>query len=224
LTRVCVVCGGAATGRAVPGLCAGCLDDLPRIRSSCGRCGLPAPAEIAQCAACLRQPPVFDACVAPFPYRFPIDAMICRFKFHGDLASAAMLGSLFTRAQESRGSVECLFPVPLHWRRLVGRGYNQSAELARVIGREFGVPVEVLNQRRPKNTAPQMLLSGKERRQNLRRAFELARPVPYRHVAIVDDVVTTAHTANMLAAVLKSAGAVRVDVWAIARAEPPGSR
>ena len=110
-----------------------------------------------------------------------------------------------------------LVPVPLHRNRLRRRGYNQAVELARPLGRALGLPVAPRLCRRQRPTPAQAELTGSDRRRNVRGAFAVAAPVP-RHVAIVDDVVTTGSTVGELARVLRRAGAERVEVWAVARA------
>jgi ComF family protein len=103
------------------------------------------------------------------------------------------------------------------------RGFNQSVEIARVVGRRIGRPWASHGLQRARETSPQPGLSRRERRANLDSAFRCSLALRGRHVAIVDDVVTTGATAEALSAVLYGAGASRVDVWAVARALPPGS-
>ena len=111
-----------------------------------------------------------------------------------------------------------LIPVPLHHTRLRERGFNQATELARRIGRELGIEIGLRCARRHRATQPQSLLSPTARRLNLRHAFSVQDTALAQHVAIVDDVMTTGHTGNELAKVLKQAGVQRVEVWVIARA------
>ena len=111
---------------------------------------------------------------------------------------------------------DALIPVPLHPRRLAERGFNQAEEIARFISREVGVPVVGGICRRVRPTRMQSRLSDQDRRSNVAGAFECSQS-PERP-AIVDDVVTTGATADALAAALITAGADRVQVWAVARA------
>ena len=112
---------------------------------------------------------------------------------------------------------ELIIPVPLHKSRLKERGFNQALELARPLGQRFGIPVDIQAIRRTRATAPQSGLDKKERRRNIRGAFELKGKPLARHIAIIDDVVTTGNTVNELARILRRGGATRVEVWAIAR-------
>ncbi|MCW8908267.1 MAG: phosphoribosyltransferase family protein, partial [Sedimenticola sp.] len=112
---------------------------------------------------------------------------------------------------------ERLLPVPLHPVRLRQRGYNQSLELARPLARRLGIALEQNSCHRVLDTRPQADLPRRQRLHNLQRAFRLSHPPEARHIALVDDVVTTGSTVNELARLLLRAGVQRVDVWAVAR-------
>lgn len=216
---VCALCG--ATGIGGLDLCADCRDRLPQPRARCDHCGLPTASRVADCGRCLAAPPRYDAVVAPLVYEYPADRMIQRFKFRRDLSMGRSLGALLVEAVRARGGVlpELLLPVPLHPARLRERGFNQSLVLARQLGRQLALPVrhDLLRRRRP--TAAQSGLDRRERRRNVRGAFELHRPaaLPDR-VAVVDDVLTTGATVAEITRVLKAAGVTQVAVWALARA------
>jgi ComF family protein len=149
-----------------------------------------------------------------------VRALIADFKFRQRLHLGRLFGQLLAEAavwQSGHSLPELLIPVPLHSKRLRERGYNQSLEVARVIGRELKIPVDSRVVERAWATPPQLSLAREERLANVRDAFRVPRPLQARHVAIIDDVVTTGATAGELAGVLHQAGAERVDVWAIAR-------
>ena len=97
-------------------------------------------------------------------------------------------------------------------------GFNQATELARVLGRRLGIGVDHRLCQRVRWTEPQSTLPLKQRRANLRNAFTLNGRLAAGHIALVDDVMTSGHTSNELARVLKQAGARHVEVWVIARA------
>jgi predicted amidophosphoribosyltransferase len=71
---------------------------------------------------------------------------------------------------------------------------------------------------RRRETREQAGLDRKERLKNTQGAFELIAPLPARHIAIVDDVVTTGSTVNEVAKLLRGAGAEWIEVWSAARA------
>lgn len=217
---LCRLCG--APGAGGRDLCAGCTRDLPRFGDGCRVCARPLAPGVALplCGRCQRQAPFYDRTLAPFAYCAPLDHLIGRLKFHGDLAMASLLGDLLAdRVLEGgRPLPDAILPVPLHPRRLRERGFNQAVELARPLARRAGLPVELTAVRRARATESQAQLPAGRRRANLRGAFEVGGALPYRHVAILDDVMTTGSTVDELARVLKSAGVWRVDVWVVARA------
>lgn len=111
-----------------------------------------------------------------------------------------------------RGAV--LVPVPLHPRKERERGYNQSLLLARVFARAGGATVQPLL-RRVVDTGSQTHFDRKERLENLKNAFALARGAgitPKHHYILVDDVFTTGSTLNSCARVLRRAGGLNLDV------------
>ncbi len=110
-----------------------------------------------------------------------------------------------------------ILPVPLHWRRLLLRGHNQAALIARTLGRRLGVPIEFDGTRRIRATRAQTGLDRATRRRNLVGAFACRVPVIERAVAVVDDVMTTGATLTAMARCLKAAGASEVHVWTLAR-------
>jgi ComF family protein len=147
--------------------------------------------------------------------------MIRALKYGGAVAQGRVLAELFTRCLRRRPDdawPEVLLPVPLAYGRFCRRGYNQAIELGIHLQRQLHIPLHTDVLVRTRETIEQAGLGRRERRKNLRNAFAVARPLPGRHVAIVDDVVTTGSTVNELARVLKQAGATRVDIWALARA------
>ena len=166
--------------------------------------------------------------LVPFAYRWPMDRMIRDLKFHGDLRYARLLGLLLARAAKLRvnsmgGSgasalPEAIVPMPLHAQRFRERGFNQAEKLARHAARELGLPLDTQSLVRVRHTPPQTAADAAERRRNMRGAF-VARPaIPWRHVALLDDVVTTGSTLAAAQQALHQAGVLRVELWAIARA------
>ncbi|WP_245253674.1 ComF family protein [Paraburkholderia sp. LEh10] len=167
-----------------------------------------------RCGDCISAPPAFDATVALADYRAPLDALAVGLKFRARLALAhefaRRLASSAMDALDERDCPDVVAPVPLSARRLVERGYNQAWEIARPCAKALGIRSDATLVRRVIDTAPQSKLDLAARRQNVGRAFEVARPVRGLHVAIVDDVMTTGATLDALARTLKAAGARRV--------------
>lgn len=216
MTGPCLLCADEAA--LAFGLCRGCDGDLPVIAAACARCGIPLSRAGLVCAECLQRPPAFSRCYAPFHYRDPISARIRALKFAGDLPAARELATWMWMRRPERAMPEALIPVPLHRRRLVERGFNQSLELARHLGEWACVPV--LGERcvRLAHTAAQSGLDARHRRRNVRGVFEARALGGLRHVAIVDDVITTGSTVSEFARTLRRQGVEDVEVWAVARA------
>src|SRR5688572_1466078 len=156
----------------------------------------------------------------------PVDEMIRRLKYRGEIANARVFGVLLARtALERRHDLpRLLVPVPLHPARFRERGFNQAAAIARYAGRMLEIPVASHAVRRLRDTPSQTALGISERHRNVRGAFGVRsaaaqlRLLEASHVAVVDDVMTTGSTLAELREVLLAAGVRRVDRWAVARA------
>lgn len=213
-------------------LCAPCLDELPWLGTQCGVCALPLPAAGQVCGQCQQHPPAFHRVVAPWCYEFPLDSLISRFKHHEQWPFGRLMAELTGqflqfRFDEGLDRPDGLLPVPLSHQRLRQRGFNQAVMLARWLGEHLQLQVEPHWLQRIQDTPAQQGLDAKARQRNLRQAFALAAdaPVAGRHLALVDDVLTTGATAQALARLLLDAGARQVDVYCLARtakADTPG--
>lgn len=222
LPPVCTLCG--APGSHGRDLCQACAEELPHNDIACHNCALPLPTtESSLCGQCLQKPPPYDSTISLYHYAEPITHLITGLKFQRQLGVARLLGEQLADHLLVKTVLrpDCILPVPLHSRRLASRGYNQALELARPIARRLGLPVETRLCVRTRATLPQTGLSAVERRSNLRKAFSLNYPCDYRHVAIVDDVMTTGQTVAALAQLLRKAGVKQVQVWTVARAARP---
>ena len=213
LAQDCLLCQ-AASGEGL--LCDACERGLPRTASACPRCALPGTSN-AECGACLAHPPHYDASCAAFIYAYPLDRLVQALKYGGQLA----LSSLFARALHQRvgnaEGVDLIAPLPLHPARLQRRGFNQAAEIAKVLSRLSGIDVELDLGRRVRDTAAQTDLPLRERAANMRRAFSCTRNLSGLCIAVVDDVMTTGTTLDEFARALKLSGAARVENWVVAR-------
>jgi len=217
----CVLCG--STGFNDMDICEVCYADLPWIESACTQCALPLAkhsGDQLKCGQCLQKPPVFDRSVSLFSYEKEAVTLIHQLKFNEKLAYSRLLGSMLADAidQNDIELPDCILPVPLYKKRLKLRGFNQSIELARPVANTFNIPLDMRSVKRVRDTQSQTELDKKQRRKNMRAAFEVVEPLSAQHAVIVDDVVTTTSTVNEMARILKRAGVRRVDVWSIARA------
>ena len=220
----CIACGVEI---AEPhALCGGCWPKLEFIAAPmCRRCGVPLPHDPgpeASCAPCLARPPRYDRARAVLQYGPASRGMILRFK-HGDRTgySVAFAAWMERAGGELLAAADVLAPVPLHYRRLVWRRYNQAALLAVELGRRTGRPVAVDLLRRTRPTASQAGLGGRDRRRNLAGAIAVnprrESQLQGRRVLLIDDVLTTGATVAACTRALLRAGAGAVDVLAVAR-------
>ncbi len=209
----CLLCSAAAGNDL---LCPDCAAELPGLPlEHCPRCAQPGPAG-TPCGRCQKQPPHFDAMLALHPYRFPIDRMIQQLKYAHQQAIAEHFGQALAGVCTDIGA-ELIVPMPLHPKRLAERGFNQALEIARPLARITGLPIDSRSCRRERPTVPQEGLSPQERRRNLRNAFFCSGDFGGRHLLLVDDVATTAASADECARTLKLHGAGRVTVVVVAR-------
>ena len=223
----CALCGELA--RTV--VCAHCRARYAAPRGArCACCANPLAAGGAagrRCGACMADPPAFDATVAAVDYLAPLDGLVLGLKFGARLPLAPWFGILLhdaVRAQPGWPLPEVLCPVPLGPRRLVERGFNQALEIARPLRASLGIELLPRLVMRVVETTAQSGVAPRDRAGNIRGAFavapEQAHLVHGRHVGVVDDVMTSGHTLNELAATLKAAGAARVSNLVFARTPP----
>ena len=217
----CYLCNALAeqAGR----LCNRCHARLQYINNPCMQCGEPMPStglSSTRCGRCLATPPAYDLCEAPLQYTGIAKKLHHEFKFHQQLAAGKILaGILCDYLAERRHQLpQALVPIPLHARRMRQRGFDQSLELSRQLGRQLGI--EILDNQlcRTIETAPQSGLNRKERRKNLSHAFAANNARPgLKHIALIDDVMTTGCTFNAASLVMRQSGIATIEVWAVCR-------
>ncbi len=204
-------------------------DDFARLRflsaAGCRRCALPLEVDLGEASLCARwaaKPPRWQAARAAIAYDDHSRQIVLDLKHAARRDGLAIVGNWLALAgQDILQETDILTPVPLHYRRLVARGYNQSAWLAREIAAWTGVRhcVDVLKRKRP--TRSQGGLSGRQRRRNVAGAFAVRRSrrkqVQGAVVTLVDDVYTTGSTLSACTRALQQAGARRVNVLVLAR-------
>lgn len=212
-------------------LCSKCWQEIQFLDGPmCDCCGLPFeldPGSVSLCAACLARPPAFDKARAIMRYDAKSRRPILALK-HADRLD---LAPTFARWLERSGrsllaESDLILPVPLHPLRLWTRRYNQSAEVARALGRLSGKPIHCAALTRSRHTPSQGAMpSAKARRRNMQGAFQVAvrhkSAIAGRNALLVDDVLTTGATVNACARALKRAGAAKVFVLVLARVVRP---
>jgi ComF family protein len=228
LPAICVSCSVPVTRHNL--LCPECWRSLHLITPPlCGRLGLPLPGyegsgpHISMQA--LANPPVFSRARAAAQYGGIMRRLIVRFKFEDKHEPLPLFVKLMREAgRELLADAGLLVPVPLHRLRLLQRRFNQSALLAKGLGRATGVPVAVMALQRTRRTAAQVGLGHEARLANVAQAFSVkpgaGKSIQGKNIVLIDDVITTGATANACAEALLKAGAARTDVLAIALASP----
>lgn len=228
LPPLCPSCR-AALGEGT-GLCADCWSKLSAIEPPyCARLGIPFtydPGPELLSMEAIANPPAYDRARAAVRYDDVAQALVHRLKYGDRLDLAPVMGRWMARAgRELLEGAHCLVPVPLHWRRLWARRFNQSAALAHAIGGIAGVPVLPTTLTRVRATPQQVGLSKPARAANVQGAFRVAptrkADVAGRRLVLVDDVLTSGATTNACARALLRAGAAHVDVLVFARVVAP---
>ncbi|MDE2366210.1 MAG: ComF family protein [Betaproteobacteria bacterium] len=217
--RNCLLCGAESRDD----FCDPCRHDLPHLtRDHCMVCTLPLTGSRI-CGACLANPPAFDRSVAALEYAFPVDALLHALKYQANLAMARVLADLLAARIDPVDLPDRIVPMPLHSARLHERGFNQALEIARRVSKKTGVALLPDVCQRVRDTPSQTGLPWKEREQNIRGAFTCETSLEGKHIAVLDDVMTTGSTLNELAKVLRKRGATRVSGWIVARTLPGAS-
>jgi len=218
----------------IGGVCPACWSKLSFIaKPYCARLGIPFaydPGPGLLSLEAIADPPAYDRARAVVRYDDVASKLIHALKYGDRLDLAPALGRWMAGAgRELLGDADALVPVPLHWRRLWARRFNQSAALAKAIGQVCGVPVVHDALKRVKATPQQVGLSRNERALNVQGAFRVPENgkahVASRRLVLVDDVLTSGATVDACARCLLRAGAANVDVLVLARvvsaARPP---
>lgn len=222
LPHTCILCGYHALDYR--DLCHACLSELPFMLHACIRCAKPLfhVKQNTTCGYCLNQAPIYDRTYALFLYEPPITQIIMNLKFGQALINARMMGELLSDKivhawYHEQSLPEAIIPMPLHPKRMKQRGYNQAVEIARPIAKILKLPLETSRCQRIINTSAQATLTALARKENVKNAFLMTEKLPYQHVAVIDDVITTGHTMTEFCRTLKHSGVNVIDVWCCAR-------
>ena len=212
------------------GLCAACWSKLSFIEPPyCARLGIPFlydPGPGLLSMEAIANPPAYDRARAAVRYDDIARALVVSYKYSDRMDLAPLMGRWMARAgAELLADADALIPVPLHWRRLWARRFNQSAALAAVIGNESDVPVLHRTLKRVRATPQQVGLSKAERADNVQGAFRVPPEekvnVAGRRLVLIDDVLTSGATVDTCARALLRAGAIHVDALVFARVVSP---
>jgi len=198
-------------------LCAQCWTRFNWISDpKCSLCGYPFPANLdlgprPLCPDCAGGKTVADFMRSACVYDDASRDVMLPFKHAAALRYRNLMARAMINSLSGAPAFDMVMPVPLSFRRLFKRGYNQAALLARPVAKHFSVPMDVDSVRRI-HRADMGHKNAKERKANIRGVFRVARPgnVKGKTVLIVDDVMTTGATIFEMRRVLKRAGAKKV--------------
>ncbi len=208
------------------GLCAECWRETHFIAgAACAKCGVPLVGDASDteiCESCLRHPPAWQRGAAALVYRGAARRMVLGLKHSDRVDMAQPLARWMAKAGERViAESDLIAPVPLHWRRLLKRRYNQSAELARALARLSGKPAVPDLLLRQRATIAQRQMSRAERAANQSGAITAnprhAVTLRGRSVLVIDDVLTSGATLGTCTEALLGAGAAHVNVLALCR-------
>ncbi len=227
--RTCAFCDSPDTGNDSC-LCNDCTDSVRFLSDSlCGTCGMPVPGiagqEAAVCGRCLTRPPRYGRARYGTHYERLVREALVRFKYHAALHSGRGLSVLLIRSfyrYFEKSEFDVIVPVPIHRKRLIRRGFNQSLVLAQRLSADTGIPINRTALKKVKDTLPQVGLTRRERIENLKGSFGVSNPAVLlgKRVLLVDDVATTGSTIAECAKVIAAAKAARVDVLVLALRSP----
>lgn len=155
-------------------------------------------------------------------YQFPLSYWLQQLKFKHKLLYAEILAELFVDSISPRTESlpQALIPAPLHLQRYLKRHFNQARVLSQSIGYRLCISVLDGALIRQINTPAQSQLNRQQRLNNISTAFISPVIAPsIKHVAIVDDVITTGATMQaMIDAITKANPKLKIEVWSIALA------
>ena len=195
-------------------ICLSCLKTLKPIRTPfCEKCGKKVSAGMRICADCGRMHHAFTRSRGAFEYG-PLSKAIYRYKYLGRREYSKVFSELTYRqlADYIHGvHPDIIAAVPVSKKKLLKRGYNQAAELAKGLSELSGIPFEDGALLRVRDTSPMKLLSPSERQKNLKNAFTGGQNVvKFKRVLLVDDIYTTGSTMDECSRALLKAGAESV--------------
>ncbi len=224
----CPVCDEILTPEQVKkGIHLECESKLYPVKGAvCMHCGRPlGQASQEYCNECYRKKYVDKSYIAQarsiYLYRGAIKQTMYRLKYSNKREYASFFAKKALESQASwldkfTNSIDVIIPVPMYMPKQRKRGYNQAETFARELSKLTGIPVDTEAVERIKDTTPQKELNDKDRKNNLKNAFQKGKSiVQYSHAMIVDDIYTTGSTAEAVAKELKKTGVRQVYLLTI---------
>lgn len=197
-------------------ICAECKNKAEYVTEPvCKKCGKPLTDERGEfCQDCTRHTHYYVQGKALWVYKGCVKESIYRLKYGNRREYGRSFGQELAGQYGKwikRKKIEVILPIPLHKRRRRQRGYNQAEIIAKELGRRLDIPVDTKLLQRTVHTKPQKELNDKERKENLRKAFQVAKKdIPFGRILLVDDIYTTGSTIDGAAKALREAGAEEI--------------
>lgn len=205
------------------GICTACLQCLPKLPLCCTCCGLPIVTNENSCHFCKKSLPYWNQLVAVSDYCEPLKTLINQFKTHRQaqlakpLARLLLLHWLMAYRQNRIAKIDILVPVPLHKNKQWRRGFNQTALISKPLAHWLQCDYRPFLLTRHLANQEQKLLSAKDRKRNITNNFRCHADLNGKHIAVVDDIVTTGSTVNEISRLLLNHGAASIQIICLCR-------
>jgi Predicted amidophosphoribosyltransferases len=205
------------------GICCQCLKNLPALNKVCPQCALPHSWSTHICYRCREQKPCWDELIAVANYIDPLKKLIHHLKFYQKIeltnALARLMFLAWYKRRERYGILkpDLITCVPLHHIRYWSRGFNQAQQLAKPIARWLARDFNPYLLQRKQVAMDQKSLSLNERTKNVASLFICEENLSGKSILLVDDIVTTGNTINVISQQLKKCGAVNIQVICLCR-------
>lgn len=210
----CPACGSSS--RLDMPLCHSCLEELKIPTDFCFTCGFALTKE-KHCPKCGGAMPDIDNIYSIFKYSFPIRELILSIKFKYNIRSAHFLYKLLEGRLPKLSSYDCIIAIPSHFIRRFRRFYHPTDLFASYIAHNFKIK-QLHFLKRVRNTRLQATLTKLERKKNIKNAFSIKnKPNNIESVLLIDDILTTASTANEASRILREAGVKRIDLLVLSK-------
>ena len=215
----CIVCDS----KSKEDICEYCLPSLPYIKKSCEHCGIILK-NSKVCNFCNTQMKEFNKFIAVFYYQPPIRSIIRDFKYYDNYLNGKVLSNMLAdkilSSYNNSNFPEIIIPVPNYYKKLKSKGFNQAIEISKYLKKKLNIDIDNNFITKIKDTKSQASLDKDARVNNLINSFDIGSFKDYKHIAIVDDVVTTGSTIMIIKKLIQKVLIdVKIDVWCLAKNE-----
>jgi ComF family protein len=214
----CPICKNLSTDHTTAPICPDCWQSVTRYAGpECPKCGRPLVSDVSlTCGECLKNEPSFTWARSFGLYEGTLREAIHHLKYYGIKRLARPLSDLMITMEFPRA--DAMIPVPLYKKRLRKREFNHAALLGRYLAGYSGIPLVMNTLVKVRDTAPQVGLNAKDRKKNIKNAFDITNrgPVLEKDIVLVDDVYTTGATIRECSELLKKEGANNIYVMLLA--------